>query len=60
MRSPGAAPPDGDEQVHGDQHPLPEYVEEDRVEADEDPYHGRLHEEEDDNELLEPVLDLFP
>jgi len=39
-------PPDPDQEVHRDQHRLPEHVEEEEVEGDEHPQHPRLQEEE--------------
>src|SRR5256885_8817162 len=47
----GAAP-DPDDEVHGDQHRLPEHVEEEEVQTHEDPEHPRL---EDQHRRHEPL-----
>src|SRR3989441_10413255 len=52
----GAAP-DADDEVHRDQHRLPEDVEEEEVEADEHAEHPRLEDQHRDHEFLPPVLD---
>ena len=52
--------PDPDEEVHRDEHRLPEHVEEEEVERDEDPDHARLEEEHEDHELAHPVVDRRP
>ena len=52
--------PHADDEVHRDQHRLPEHVEEEEVEADEDADHPRLEDEHRDPELLRPLLDRAP
>jgi len=54
------APPESDEEVHRDEHRLPEDVEEDEVERGERPDHRRLQDEERDAVLLDPILDVVP
>ena len=57
---PPRSSPDADEEVHGDEHQLPEDIEEDQVEGAQGPYHGRLQEKEGDEILLHPVLYRLP
>ena len=57
---PPRAAPYPDEEVHGDEHQLPEDVEEDQVEGAEGADHRRFEEEEGDVILLDPVLDGLP
>ena len=52
--------PHGDEQEHGDQHGLPENVEQDKIKGDEHPDAGRGHEHEAEVELLDPLADVGP
>jgi hypothetical protein len=52
--------PDPDEEVHRDEHGLPEDVEEEEVEGHEDPDHPRLEEEHEDDELADPLSDRAP
>ena len=52
---PAAAAPDADEEVHGDEHGLPEHVEEEQVEGDEDPDHAGLEQEHEEREFPDPV-----
>ena len=52
--------PDPDDEVHRDQHRLPEDVEEEEVERDEDAQHARLEQQHGDHELLQPRLDGVP
>ena len=54
------AAPDPDEEVHRDEHGLPEHVEEDEVEGHEDPDHARLEQEHEDHELAHPLVDVVP
>ena len=57
---PVAPAPHPDDEVHGDEHRLPEHVEQEDVEADEDAQHARLEDEHGDDELLHAVLDGVP
>jgi len=52
---PPRSAPDPDQQVHRDQHQLPEDVEEEDVERQEDAEHPRLQHEQEDVELLHPL-----
>ena len=53
--------PDADEKVHGDEHHLPEDIEEDRDPGPpEAPDHPRLEEEEGNHEFLDPEGDRLP
>ncbi len=52
--------PDPDEEVHRDEHGLPEHVEEEEVEGHEDPDHPRLEQQHEDHELAHPLLDRAP
>ena len=54
---PVRAAPDPDDQVHRDEDDLPEDVEEEQVEGDEDADHPDLEDQERDHVLLDPVLD---
>jgi hypothetical protein len=54
---PVRAAPDPDDQVHRDEHDLPEDVEEERVEREEDPEHADLEDQERDHVFLDPRLD---
>jgi hypothetical protein len=51
---------DPDEEVHRDEHRVPEDIEEEQVERDEDPDHRRLERQHEDRELLHLLLDRFP
>ncbi len=53
---PFRASPDADQQVHGDEHQLPEYVEKDKVEGTERSDHRCFEKEEGDVILLHPRL----
>jgi hypothetical protein len=53
-------PPDPDEEVHRDEHGVPEHVEEKEVEGDEDPDHRALEEQEEGRELPHPRLNGLP
>src|SRR5213593_2422818 len=57
---PVGAAPDPDDEVHRDQHRLPEHVEQEEVEADEDPEHPGLEDQHRRHELLDAVLDGVP
>ncbi len=57
---PPRSSPDPDQEIHGDQHRLPEDVEEDQVEGEEDPQDGALQNQDGDQELPDPLLDLSP
>ena len=52
--------PDPDEEVHRDEHRVPEDVEQEQVERDEDADHRGLESEDEDRELLHLLLDRFP
>ena len=52
--------PDPDEEVHRDEHGLPEHVEEEEVLGHEDPDHPRLEQQHEDHELAHPLLDRAP
>ena len=52
--------PDADEEVHRDQHDLPEQVEEDEVERDEHADHQRFKQEKRDHVLLHALRDGGP
>ena len=52
-----AAAPDADEEVHRDEHGLPEDIEEEEIQRDEDADHAGLEQEHEDGELLDPVAD---
>jgi hypothetical protein len=52
--------PDPDEQIHGDEHHLPEDIEEDKIHGTEDADHGGLHNQQTDHELLHPLADIGP
>ena len=51
------AAPDPDDQVHRDEHDLPEDVEEERVEGEEHAQHPDLEDQERDHVFLDPGLD---
>ncbi len=52
--------PDANEEIHGDQHDLPEDIEEEEVQGEEDPDHSGLQQEEKDIVLLHPVGNRVP
>ena len=52
--------PDPDEEVHRDQHDLPEHVEEEHVEGAEDPEHPRLEQEQEHVVLAHALVDRGP
>ena len=52
--------PDADEEVHGDEHHLPEDIEEDEVQSDQRADHPRLEEEKGDHVFLHPEGDRLP
>ena len=52
--------PDGNEEVHRDEHRFPENVKQDEIKRAEDADHGRFHEQDADHELLHPLLDCCP
>jgi hypothetical protein len=52
--------PDPDEEIHRDEHRVPEHVEEEEVERDEDADHRRIEDEDQDRELLDLLVDAFP
>ena len=52
--------PDADQEVHRDQHEVPEDVEEEEVERAEDADHRRLEQQHEDRELLDLLLDALP
>ena len=54
---PFGAAPDPDQQVHGDQHDLPEYVEEYEIECDEDADDARGQQQQGDMKFPHPLLD---
>ncbi len=54
---PPPAPPDPDQEVHRDQHRLPEHVEEEEIERDEDPDHRRLEQHEEGEVGVNPAMD---
>jgi len=49
--------PDADQEIHGDQHDLPEYVKQDEVEGHQGSHHTGFEKEKGDHELLDPFLD---
>ena len=57
---PARAAPDPDQEVHGDEHDLPEHVEEEHVERAEDAEHPRLQEEQEHVVLAHAVRDRGP
>ena len=54
---PPPAAPYPDEEVHRDEHGLPEDVEQEQVQGDEDADHSGLEQEHEDREFLDPVVD---
>ena len=52
--------PDPDEEVHRDEHGLPEHVEEEEVLGHEDPDHPRLEQQHEDHELAHALHDRAP
>ncbi len=52
--------PDADEQVHGDQHRLPEDVEQHEIQGAEDADHRRLHDQHGDHEFPHTRFDGGP
>ena len=52
--------PDPDEEVHRDEHRIPEHVEQEQIERDEDPDHRRLESEHEEGELLYLPIDRAP
>ncbi len=57
---PVGAAPDADQEIHRDQHGLPEDVEEEKVEGREHADHCGLEDQHGDHELPHPVLDSLP
>ena len=55
-----AAAPDPDDEVHRDQHGLPEDVEEEEIERHEHAQHARLEQQHGDRKLLPASLDRVP
>ena len=53
-------PPDPDEEVHRDEHRVPEDVEQEQVERDEHAEHAGLEREDEEAELLHLLLDAVP
>src|SRR2546427_36186 len=49
-----ALAPDPDQEVEGNQHRLPEHIEEDEIERQEDAGGGRLEDQQQQDELLQP------
>ncbi len=49
--------PDSDQEVHRNQHDLPEHIEQEQVQRYEDPNHAGLEQEHEDEVLLDPVGD---
>ena len=52
--------PDADQEIHRDEHGLPEDIEEEQVLGDEDADHARLEQEHEGRELLDPLVDRPP
>ena len=52
--------PDPDEEVHRDEHRVPEHVEQEEIERDEDADHRGFEREDEDRELLDLLLHALP
>ena len=52
--------PDPDQEVHRHQHRVPEHVEQEQVERDEDADHRRLEQQHEDAERLQPLVNRLP
>jgi hypothetical protein len=53
-------PQHADDEVHGDEHQLPEHVEEEEVEGDEGAEHAHFKEQERERELFDLRIDGLP
>ncbi len=49
--------PDADQEIHRNQHDLPEYVKQDEIESYQCTHHTGFEEEEGNHELLDAILD---
>src|SRR5581483_3093086 len=49
-----------DQEIHGNEHRLPEDEEEDKVQSDEDADHSRLERQKEGEELLDVIRNPFP
>ena len=54
------AAPDGDKQVHRDEHGFPENIEQHEIKGHEHAQHGGFHDQQTDHERLDPLLDIPP
>ena len=52
--------PDADEEIHRNQHRVPEHVEQEQVEREEHAQHARFEQEHEDRELFDLALDVGP
>jgi hypothetical protein len=57
---PPAVPPDADQEEHRDQHNLPEKVEEEEVEGQEDPHDAAFHHQDEGIVERHPLFDGVP
>ena len=55
-----APAPDADEEIHRDEHGLPEDIEQEEVQGDEDADHAGLEQQHEHGEFLDPVVDRAP
>ena len=51
--------PDADQEIHGNQHHFPKYEEEDQIERGKYPHHSCFQGQQEDEELLRPMVMLF-
>jgi hypothetical protein len=57
---PAVVAPDPDEEIHRDEHRVPEHVEKEQIEREKDADHRRLEREHEEGELFRLLLDRLP